>query len=817
MSDEVAVASVASQQPTTSNSARIDTAPPNNATSGMSRRRLTFRPYSVAQAQANATSSAAPQSSALMTSDSSEVCVTSSTTLTTSTSSIAKTTRKWGQWNNSEIGLFYEGIKQYGKDFEQVARLMSRRKMNKDKEQIRNYYFNSYKLLKSTAPIDEELLGDVPRDARELFVVINGFEWKKRTGDAKFDPAKLRQLILEGSTSVRPKKKKQAVPIRTPACPALQKLFPSQKAEEPLPSHIFVYLSPRYEADRSYVESCAQNPLIRIRLAMTEHLCNIFKLLKMKWTHRLRKIDEELRTDEKDALSLTIYPDKTTRLGRLFVRYVEDSGPNAFCINRLRKELSQRCAEECDEHSNHSDAATTACSEGTHPDGVQVEVPNALYNESSSFVLNEVTLRAGLTEANVGDATATELFYLCGMEQKIYLQYSTNRSRNRAVEPWNIFVSLITRNYGENLCKILAEPETADEARQVMVTVEDRTRKRRISNSNESAALNTTQKLATTCGPKIAALVTADSSAAAGGGASANVCDQVVESENNAFMLQLESLQTKKRSKPYTQRAQSKRIGAHTAVSVANSVYDTPTHIAASYAPRYAQQSTAGPTACHLLPVQTYSMADEHSPTDFSHIITNANVANVPDGDRMMAGTPELGGYRPVVAATPTTRFAAEVLTSLTTQRQPTMVDQQCVGDPSNCEQREIYPKHASHPSGVQLHYVTEGPVHDVRGSDMRAQHSEDCNAYKQQTVHTTMDNSMMSVKQDEKTLTELSAVDLGVVVGSSLDMSPLKGSSNLPDDVRYSFEMMMQQNSVDYCRNFEQLLTSIDTPKKIP
>lgn len=35
---------------------------------------------------------------------------------------------------------------------------MSRRKMNKDKEQIRNYYFNSYKLLKSTAPIDEGCL-----------------------------------------------------------------------------------------------------------------------------------------------------------------------------------------------------------------------------------------------------------------------------------------------------------------------------------------------------------------------------------------------------------------------------------------------------------------------------------------------------------------------------------------------------------------------------------------------------------------------------------------------------------------------------------
>lgn len=45
-------------------------------------------------------------------------------------------------------------------------------------------------------------------------------------------------------------------------------------------------------------------------------------------------------------------------------------------------------------------------------DGVPVEVHSALYNESSSLVLNEVTLRAGLTEATVGDATATELFYL---------------------------------------------------------------------------------------------------------------------------------------------------------------------------------------------------------------------------------------------------------------------------------------------------------------------------------------------------------------------------------------------------------------------
>jgi hypothetical protein len=48
-----------------------------------------------------------------------------------------------------------------------------------------------------------ELLGDIPREAKELFVLINGFEWRKRTMGAKFEPSKLRQLILEGCEIAR--------------------------------------------------------------------------------------------------------------------------------------------------------------------------------------------------------------------------------------------------------------------------------------------------------------------------------------------------------------------------------------------------------------------------------------------------------------------------------------------------------------------------------------------------------------------------------------------------------------------------------------
>jgi hypothetical protein len=45
---------------------------------------------------------------------------------------------------------------------------------------------------------------------------------------------------------------------------------------------------------------------------------------------------------------------------------------------------------------------------------------------------------------------------------------------------------------------------------------------------------------------------------------------------------------------------------------------------------------------------------------------------------------------------------------------------------------------------------------------------------------------------------------------------SPHKTTASLPDDVRESLEAMMQQNSIDYCRHFEQLASTLETtPQK--
>jgi hypothetical protein len=157
---------------------------------------------------------------------------------------------------------------QVGKDFDAIVRLMAKRKMKKDKEQIRNYYYNTYKQTKLNAGFADEHPSDstlelslcngfltctfldfafpVPREAKELFVLVNLAEWRKKTSDRKIEATKFRELILKGcaffpksllidnyssSTSVRLKGKRVPVLIKTPACPALKKFCEGELVE----------------------------------------------------------------------------------------------------------------------------------------------------------------------------------------------------------------------------------------------------------------------------------------------------------------------------------------------------------------------------------------------------------------------------------------------------------------------------------------------------------------------------------------------------------------------------------------------------------
>lgn len=55
-------------------------------------------------------------------------------------------------------------------------------------------------------------------------------------------------------------------------------------------------------------------------------------------------------------------------------------------------------------------------------------------------------------------------------------------------------------------------------------------------------------------------------------------------------------------------------------------------------------------------------------------------------------------------------------------------------------------------------------------------------------------------------------SLDSSAMEHSFLEISPTK---TLPEDVRQFCDMIMQQNSVDYCRNFEGLIQAIESPQK--
>lgn len=55
--------------------------------------------------------------------------------------------------------------------------MMARKKMSKNKEQIRSFFFNTLRYWKSKGSIDDDMeCRNVPRDAREVFLVANGKE-----------------------------------------------------------------------------------------------------------------------------------------------------------------------------------------------------------------------------------------------------------------------------------------------------------------------------------------------------------------------------------------------------------------------------------------------------------------------------------------------------------------------------------------------------------------------------------------------------------------------------------------------------------------
>ncbi|CAI2348589.1 unnamed protein product [Caenorhabditis sp. 36 PRJEB53466] len=351
--------------------------------------------------------------------------------------------RKSNPWSFEDVSAFYEGIKIHGKDFDSVVKVMAKRKVEKTKEHAKVFFFNSAKAYKQMLSLSDDDLNSIPRDARELFLLVNACEWKRKTSNMKMNPEKLKELVYDGSVNVRVGKK--FVRIRTPPCPALCRYFSCRKAEK-IPSELFVHLEPTSNGDHTFVRNRNYNPFLRVKLNTNDRISKLLEFLQKKWA----------AANDKSALSVTLWPDSSCEVASLSVHTVETSPFISLSMNKLKKHL-----EDVKDRTDPKKPAVA---------GVQMAAevntkskPNHTVYYPRPFTLTDKVLAEGITHRNITSAIMAELFCVCGRSNPIQLRYQISYEQPdgqpAAPEPWRVMIDLLKRGYGEALTNCKKEEE----------------------------------------------------------------------------------------------------------------------------------------------------------------------------------------------------------------------------------------------------------------------------------------------------------------------------------------------------------------------
>ncbi|XP_013378859.1 protein cramped-like isoform X2 [Lingula anatina] len=229
----------------------------------------------------------------------------------------AKTRRPWEGWTLEDKDTFFEGLYEYGKDFDAIQNLITlkhKRKgdpvhLIKNKEQVRHFYYRTWHKISKYVHIGDE----VKKATQELYGLVNYGELRKRIGGALSEKngQKLTELIHKGTTCVKVKGK--TFRLKTPVCKALKKLNNVEEEtrdEEPpkVPERCVLELQPRSNAAYAHVQSQAQNPRIRMTVKLERRLGSIIEYLQKKWKPQRQLLKESFKVYDEPEPRLRIYP-----------------------------------------------------------------------------------------------------------------------------------------------------------------------------------------------------------------------------------------------------------------------------------------------------------------------------------------------------------------------------------------------------------------------------------------------------------------------------------------------------------------------------
>lgn len=230
--------------------------------------------------------------------------------------------KRWEKWSKFEQDAFFEGLFEYGKDFDAIQNFISIRSRKrgvsptliKSKEQVRHMYYRTWQKITKHVHMDEAL----KKETQELYGLVNYAVFRRVFKSLNAITAgPLNELIHTGISKVRKsfygKKKKKTVTkyLRTPVCNALKKLNNITETKEELTDvhqQVTVEMTPRNTAAWVRVHNMSQNPRVRFHLSSNRSLASILEHLRKKWISKEDKLRRSLGGEVEDGEELVVFP-----------------------------------------------------------------------------------------------------------------------------------------------------------------------------------------------------------------------------------------------------------------------------------------------------------------------------------------------------------------------------------------------------------------------------------------------------------------------------------------------------------------------------
>uniref|UniRef100_A0A5S6QMI4 SANT domain-containing protein n=1 Tax=Trichuris muris TaxID=70415 RepID=A0A5S6QMI4_TRIMR len=348
--------------------------------------------------------------------------------------------RVWEPWNSKTVLLFYEGLKQHGRNFEAIRQYIVGKTKSDAKRsiQVRNFYYNSWQKISSL--LDFSYCHSASKEAKELFALINYGEWLRKTDFETIKDkhvATFNQLVRTGSTVVRltgskcggKKSRVPTIKIRTPTCPALKKFMEDTvdvaSVSSSHPGKVAVELLPDRWVDREFIADLDSNPYLRLSVTRDCTIDAVIELMIAEWKLKpgqRGKFDlskwgvpgtkSEKQEEEPFVLNVSLCQDRESIL--VATSSVPLTSSACLGVISLERCFSSGSATRDVEDDSGAAFQPPSCSESS-PDEVNEAIDDAAL-VSEFWYCSE----------NCGDATVGQLLHVSKLPKILRLRYRLN-------------------------------------------------------------------------------------------------------------------------------------------------------------------------------------------------------------------------------------------------------------------------------------------------------------------------------------------------------------------------------------------------------